>query len=148
MFREPIRTANAINREGFQFGDAVVLAKGPRKFTQGTFLALNRDVKWATIRESTGFVTSHPVEWLCNDHLTKTTETSLNPMKQTGVDDRAHPEEPTRTPGDQFSPTPSDVAALAYEFWRRREGSPGSPEEDWLRAEQKIQHQRVPGSVA
>jgi hypothetical protein len=58
MFSEPIRTAKAINREGFQFGDAVVLAKGPRKFTQGTFLALNRDVKWATIRESTGFVAS------------------------------------------------------------------------------------------
>jgi Protein of unknown function (DUF2934) len=148
MISEQSRSAKAINAEGFQFGDAVVLAKGPRKFRRGIFLALNQDVKWATIRESTGFVTSHPVEWLCSDHLAKTTETSPNPMKQTGVDDTAHAGEPTKTPGDQFSPTSSDVAALAYEFWRRREGSPGSPEEDWLRAEQQIQHQRGPGSVA
>jgi hypothetical protein len=142
MCSEPSRIAKAINAEGFQFGDAVVLAKGPRKFR------LNQDVKWATIRESTGFVTSHPVEWLCSDHLAKTTESSRDPMKQSSVDSTAHAEEPTKTPGDQFSPTPSDVAALAHEFWRRREGSPGSPEEDWLRAEQQIQHQRVPGSVA
>jgi hypothetical protein len=148
MFSEPSCIAKAINAEGFQFGDAVVLAKGPRKFRQGIFLALNQDVKWATIRESTGLVTSHPVEWLCSDHSAKTSETSPNPVKQTSVDGTAHPEERTRTPGDQFSPTPSDVAALAHEFWKRREGSPGSPEEDWLRAEQKIQHQRVPGSVA
>jgi hypothetical protein len=31
-----------------------------------------------------------------------------------------------------------DIARLAYLFWEERGGNGGSPEEDWLRAEQEI----------
>jgi hypothetical protein len=35
-------------------------------------------------------------------------------------------------------PTAHDIAALAYSYWEAREGKPGSPEEDWLRAEAEL----------
>jgi hypothetical protein len=31
-----------------------------------------------------------------------------------------------------------EIARLAYLFWEKRGGTGGSPEEDWLRAEQEI----------
>jgi hypothetical protein len=32
----------------------------------------------------------------------------------------------------------NEIARLAYFFWQERGGVGGSPEEDWLRAEQEI----------
>ena len=36
-----------------------------------------------------------------------------------------------------------EIARLAYSLWEQRHGDEGSPEEDWLRAEQKLRGQRV-----
>jgi hypothetical protein len=33
------------------------------------------------------------------------------------------------------------VAALAYSYWEARGYQPGSPEEDWIRAEQELANQ-------
>ena len=36
------------------------------------------------------------------------------------------------------APTPEQIAKLAYSLWLARGGQGGSPEEDWLRAEQQL----------
>jgi Protein of unknown function (DUF2934) len=41
-----------------------------------------------------------------------------------------------------YSPAQEEIAALAYSFWVTRGYQGGSPEEDWLRAEQEL-HQRT-----
>lgn len=64
MFSDPIRIKDAIANPKFHPGDAVVLAHGPHKHVRGTFLNLKDDVEWAAIREPSGTVTSHPVEWM------------------------------------------------------------------------------------
>jgi len=38
----------------------------------------------------------------------------------------------------QFSPNEGEIAALAYTYWAGRGYQGGSPEEDWLRAEQEL----------
>jgi len=48
---------------------------------------------------------------------------------------------------DHFSPTVNAIAVLAHTFWIQRDRPIGSPEEDWLRAERQINHERTPGSV-
>jgi hypothetical protein len=43
------------------------------------------------------------------------------------------------------APTPNDIAVLAYALWVERGCPDGSPDEDWLRAEQAVRelhHQR------
>jgi hypothetical protein len=45
-------------------GNVVVLDNGPYKYVRGVFLHSNDDVKWGTIRQSDGIVSSHPVEWM------------------------------------------------------------------------------------
>lgn len=40
-----------------------------------------------------------------------------------------------------------DIARLAYALWEARGGQGGSPEEDWLRAEQELR-QRDPATVS
>jgi hypothetical protein len=35
-------------------------------------------------------------------------------------------------------PSQEEIARLAYSYWLERDGSGGSPEEDWLRAEQEL----------
>jgi hypothetical protein len=35
------------------------------------------------------------------------------------------------------------IALLAYSYWEARRGPDGSPEEDWLRAEQDLRPQTV-----
>jgi hypothetical protein len=68
-------------------------------------------------------------------------------MKQLGVNDVPATEKPSMAPGDRFSPTQDEIAALAFEFWEQRGRPLGSPDEDWLRAEREIEHRRTPGSV-
>jgi hypothetical protein len=41
------------------------------------------------------------------------------------------------------SPKQEEIAALAYSYWATRGYFGGSPEEDWLRAEQEL-YQRTP----
>lgn len=42
---------------------------------------------------------------------------------------------PVQTPR---MPTHAEIAALAYSFWQQRGFQGGSPQEDWLRAEQEL----------
>jgi hypothetical protein len=67
MFSDPNRIVDAINNPKFHPGDHVILAEGPRKYTRGTFISLRDDVEWANIRESSGAVSIHPVEWMRRD---------------------------------------------------------------------------------
>jgi len=64
MLSDPIRIADAINNPRFHAGDEVVLSDGPHKFVHGTFLGLKDDVEWASIKEASGALNSHPVEWM------------------------------------------------------------------------------------
>jgi hypothetical protein len=64
MLSDPIRIADAINNPKFHAGDEVVLAEGPHKYAHGIFLGLKEDVEWAAIKEASGAVNSHPVEWM------------------------------------------------------------------------------------
>jgi hypothetical protein len=49
----------------FREGDEVVAA-GAHQGTQGVFLHLRQDVKWADITERDGSIRSHPVEWFAH----------------------------------------------------------------------------------
>jgi hypothetical protein len=42
----------------------------------------------------------------------------------------------------QNCPTREDIAALAYSYWEARGFQGGSPQEDWLRAEQELRSGR------
>lgn len=64
MLSDPVRIADAINNPKFHAGDAVVMAEGPHKYVHGIFIALKTDVEWASIKESNGTTSSHPVEWM------------------------------------------------------------------------------------
>jgi hypothetical protein len=35
-------------------------------------------------------------------------------------------------------PTHEEIAALAYQYWKDRQGDEGNAEDDWLRAEQDL----------
>ncbi len=39
-------------------------------------------------------------------------------------------------------PERSEIERLAYSYWEARGGQGGSPEEDWLRAEQEVRSRR------
>ncbi len=67
-------------------------------------------------------------------------------MNQYRTSENPTASEPT-IPGDRFTSTPEEIAALAYEFWRQRYSPIGSPDEDWLRAELELEHRRTSGSV-
>jgi hypothetical protein len=150
MFSDLSRIADAINNPRFHPGDHVVFVEGPRKYTRGTFLSLRADVEWANIRESSGALTTCPVAWMCADPEREVERTHAlevdNSMKQFGVSDVPE-KKPSVAPGDRFSPTRDEVAALADELWKQRGRQLGSPDEDWFRAEREIKHSRTPGSV-
>jgi len=42
-----------------------------------------------------------------------------------------------------YEPVYETVAALAYSYWEARGCQGGSPEEDWLRAEQEVRTRTV-----
>ena len=42
-------------------------------------------------------------------------------------------------PKPQSPPTHDEIAHLAHSYWLERGDEPGSPEEDWLRAERDLQ---------
>jgi hypothetical protein len=46
--------------------------------------------------------------------------------------------EPVAPPVAIYKPTREDIAALAYSYWVARGFQAGSPEEDWLRAEDEL----------
>ncbi len=64
MLSDPVRIADAINKPKFRAGDEIVLAEGPHKYVHGVFIGLKDDVEWASIKESNGMVSSHPIEWM------------------------------------------------------------------------------------
>jgi hypothetical protein len=51
-------------------------------------------------------------------------------------------------PGADATPDYQEIASRAYGYWEARGGQGGSPEEDWLRAEQEVrdrkEHPRLP----
>lgn len=55
---------------------------------------------------------------------------------QTGSQERIHPTDIETAPQEE-------IAALAYELWLDRGCPLGSPEEDWLRAEQELNNRRT-----
>ena len=44
----------------------------------------------------------------------------------------------TTTPVSSPAPTPDQIARLAEKYWAERGWPEGSPEQDWLRAEQEL----------
>jgi hypothetical protein len=42
-------------------------------------------------------------------------------------------------------PSQDEIARLAYRYWLDRGCQGGSPEEDWLRAEQQLRHRQANG---
>jgi hypothetical protein len=50
----------------FGEGEEVVLVAGTYEGTQGVFLRLRADVRWADITERNGRIRSHPVAWLAH----------------------------------------------------------------------------------
>jgi DUF2934 family protein len=146
MLSDPIRIADAINNPKFRVGDEVVLAEGPHKYVHGIFLRLKDDVEWAAIKEANGAVSSHPVEWM-RSYRGPDSGTAKTAMKTNQLVDNTATAKTTMIEADQFSPTADAIAVLAYRYWTERDRSNGSPEEDWLRAENEIKHNRTPGSV-
>jgi len=68
-------------------------------------------------------------------------------MRTNQLVDNTETAKTTMIEADQFSPTADVIAVLAYGYWTERGRPIGSPEEDWLRAENEIKHNRTPGSV-
>jgi hypothetical protein len=64
MLSNPVRIASAINNPTFRAGDEVVLVEGPHKYVHGVFIELKDDVEWASIKESNGTVSNHPIAWM------------------------------------------------------------------------------------
>ncbi|HTP33962.1 MAG TPA: DUF2934 domain-containing protein [Candidatus Acidoferrales bacterium] len=42
----------------------------------------------------------------------------------------------------------NEIAALAYKMWQERGCPIGSPEEDWYRAEEELEFERLPTAAA
>ena len=59
-----VHIAGTANRPNFQAGNEVIIDNGPYKYVRGVFLTLKDDVGWASIKESSGAISSHPVEWM------------------------------------------------------------------------------------
>jgi hypothetical protein len=59
MSDRPVATA-------FHEGDEVVLAEGTYQGTEGVFVRLKEDARWADITERNGSIRSHPVAWLAH----------------------------------------------------------------------------------
>jgi hypothetical protein len=67
--------------------------------------------------------------------------------RKTGRSKKVDPASAAATPATQAAQPDTDVPAeeiarLAYSFWEARGCQGGSPEDDWLRAEQELKAQR------
>ncbi len=62
---------------------------------------------------------------------TKTQEAGATPKKR-------KPAAKKQTPDAAAAPTREDIARLAEKYWAERGWPEGSPEQDWLRAEQEL----------
>jgi len=49
--------------------------------------------------------------------------------------------QPALAPIKEAAPTHEQIQALAHELWQQRGSPEGSPEEDWLAAEQQLRSQ-------
>jgi hypothetical protein len=69
-------------------------------------------------------------------HTATQSETPMEPVATAVV-----PVEPVAEPLSEpkaAAPSQEEIAALAYSYWEARGCQGGSPEEDWLRAEQEV----------
>lgn len=48
----------------------------------------------------------------------------------------------------QMTASQEEIARLAYSYWEVRGRNGGSPEEDWLRAEQELRNHRAASAIA
>src|SRR5262245_30621566 len=93
----------------------------PRKRTSDTDITVSRGAAVAPRRQTTA------------KPRVKRAETTVQPVEQ--VAEIAASSEITVTPA---GPSHAEIALLAYSFWVSRGCQGGSPEEDWLRAEQQL----------
>ncbi|HUP03262.1 MAG TPA: DUF2934 domain-containing protein, partial [Bryobacteraceae bacterium] len=61
---------------------------------------------------------------------------AAKPVETTGLADLAAAV--AQNPAPAPAPAPEEIANLAYFYWEARGCQGGSPEEDWLRAEQEL----------
>jgi hypothetical protein len=59
-----VQAANATSEPAFHAGDKIIVDEGPHQGVLGTFLGLEDEVRWASIKEANGTVSSHPVAWM------------------------------------------------------------------------------------
>jgi Protein of unknown function (DUF2934) len=52
-------------------------------------------------------------------------------------------ETPPETPAAGYEPSHEEISRLAFLYWEARGCEGGSPEEDWLRAEQELRKQAM-----
>ncbi len=67
---------------------------------------------------------------------------SVKSIETTGLADLAAAVAEAPAPGP--SPTQEEIANLAYCYWEARGCQGGSPEEDWIRAEQELRARYAP----
>ena len=70
-------------------------------------------------------------------------------MAKKQTDSKLEVKEPSTAPDQKKKKTTSNdhdsIARLAYSYWETRGRNGGSPEEDWIRAENELKVRREPG---
>lgn len=94
-----------------------------RKRTSETELAVSQNTAAAPARRKTASPQRKK-----HTPVTAVAETVAEPAKEFGGIAAA----------SAYQPTHEDIAALAYSYWVARGYQGGTPEEDWLRAEQEL----------
>ncbi|MFB3827722.1 MAG: DUF2934 domain-containing protein [Bryobacteraceae bacterium] len=62
-------------------------------------------------------------------------------VRRTPATRSKHPAEPSPAIAPR-EPSQEEIARLAYHYWESRGGQDGTPEEDWLRAEEELRRAR------